>query len=298
MSKQLDPNQVERDDGGVPSVASVFHASTAPKVENSAQGREILELDPAFVLTSECNPPIPLDSISGLLESIRTYQQLVIGIVALHPEKPGYWICLDGNRRLLVCRILGIRFKAVEHSGKVTKGSLAATRIAANRSRRQMSDEELAADLAIIVEEDGCTQAEAARKHGVSSTHASQSKCFSKRAVSAVKQALANRTIVQEVGRMIALAPAAQQEELLARAIADKLTAADVADLAKDLSGKAAQGKTLKFTCLGIEARIKNPSVDNLQRYAKGLVAALKCIAKDGSRIERLPEILATILKV
>jgi ParB-like chromosome segregation protein Spo0J len=175
----------------------------------------VLVIESAYVETPDSNPVIILGAISALVQSIITSGQVMPGIVAKHPTKPGYWLCLDGNKRLVACRVAGIKFRAVEHTGKVTPGALARTRIIANRSGKRMTDEQLANDLEAIQTEDGCTQAEAGLQCGVSASEASKAKGFIKFATQEVKEALANKQIVRDTARAISTVPQDRQKEFL-----------------------------------------------------------------------------------
>lgn len=213
-------------------------AAAEPEPLASEVGRPELVLEPSIVETPDSNAEITLESVSPLVQSIMASGQLLPGIVAKHPTKPGWYICLDGNRRLLAVRVLGRKFRAVMHAGKITPGALAKTRIISNRSGKRMTDDQLAADLEAIQAEEGCTQEEAARQCGVSAAEASKAKKFMEQALQEVKDALAAKQIVRDTARAIASVPQEKQKEFLERAIRNDMRSDTAEKIAKELRGK------------------------------------------------------------
>jgi ParB/RepB/Spo0J family partition protein len=259
-----------------------------PPAPCSNVAERILELDPNIVFTPESNRAIPLESITGLVESLREHGQLVLGIVASHPDKPGcWWLCLDGNRRLMGCRVLGIKFKAVVHHGPITPGALALTRLNIDKQHKKMSDDEVAADLYRIMDEFQCTQAEAARKSKLSAPEANKALKYEQRAVAEVKQAFANKTIVRDVARAISTVPPDKQKELLDRAIQHNMKSDAVEILAAQLRGKRPKNlKPLKASDAG--AVLQFPADWGWDRLTDWLQHKLD-VAKRSMKIPGLP---------
>ncbi len=213
----------------------------------------VVELDPnpAIVITPPGNRAVTVESIADLLKSMEVEKQLVWGIVAPHPEKPGCWLCLDGNRRLLACRILGLPFKAVVFEGEVTDERLAITRIAANKIRQNMTDAELAGDLQRVMDSGHCSQGEAARRCGISPGEASKALSFPKRAAPELIEMAEKRTVCRDVARLIATLPShEQQRDALDMAILNRMNREAVDELVQRLKGtvdrasKPLRGKT------------------------------------------------------
>src|SRR5688500_2923966 len=92
---------------------------TAPPPRSSPNGTptetRVLEFDPADVLPAAGHRPVTPEQVaaSGLLGNVETNGQLAPGVLYDDPELPGKKRASDGNRRLMCCRILGIKFKAI-----------------------------------------------------------------------------------------------------------------------------------------------------------------------------------------
>src|SRR5262245_27024860 len=73
----------------------------------------VLEFDPADCLPAPGNRPVTPESVTDLLPSMEKTGQVVAGFIYADPELPRKWRVADGNRRVMCCRILGIKFRAI-----------------------------------------------------------------------------------------------------------------------------------------------------------------------------------------
>lgn len=257
---------------------------------------QALDLDTPTVCTPESNRQATLESVSDLLASMKLHGQLVLGIVASHPTKPGSWLCLDGNRRLLCCRILGLKFRAVRHEGEITEASLAITRIATNNIREKMTDMEVAADLQRIMDAHNCSQAEAGeRAGGICPSEVSKIMSFGKRAIPELIAAVEARTICRDVGRIISrLASPEQQKEVLERAVTHNMKRDAVDVLVRQMNGKkVSKEKPIKArTPKGLQAIIPASDYDCVLGELATLTEAVRKAQKHGLPLASLPALL------
>ena len=107
----------------------------------------VLELSTDDVLTPEANRIVTLETVPDLLASMQAEGQLVPALVCPHPDLPGKWLCLGGNRRLFCCRVLCLKLKAVAVEGPVTEERQVKLRLTENVIRRNMSLLEIAEGL-------------------------------------------------------------------------------------------------------------------------------------------------------
>src|ERR1035441_1556255 len=85
---------------------------------NSPPGRAELVpkfFDPELIVTPDDNPVYTPAMLADLVESVRQRTQLVPGFVCPSPDLPeGKMLCIEGNRRLAVARLLGLAFWAFD----------------------------------------------------------------------------------------------------------------------------------------------------------------------------------------
>src|SRR6516165_12005923 len=90
--------------------------ATVPKtIDLPPEGAELVPvyIDPELVVTPEGNPVYTPAMLADLEPSVLEQGQLVPGSVCpLSPDRPGMWLCIEGNRRLAVCRRNGLPFWA------------------------------------------------------------------------------------------------------------------------------------------------------------------------------------------
>jgi ParB/RepB/Spo0J family partition protein len=125
--------------------------------------------DTERIVTPEGNPDYTPAMLADLLEGIRQHGQLVPAWLCPSPDLPeGKLICLEGNRRLAVCRLLGRELWAFDSGHFVPEKERIELTFQHNLSRRVMSRDEIAERAARWMEITGSTQAEAARQLNVS----------------------------------------------------------------------------------------------------------------------------------
>jgi ParB/RepB/Spo0J family partition protein len=133
-----------------------------------------LQLVPSYfdterIVTPDGNPSYTPAMLADLLESIRTHGQLVPGWICPSSELPdSKFLCLEGNRRLAVAKMLGSEFWAFKLPEAVSEAERIRLLFQHHHSRRRMSREEIAERAARYIELTGCTQGEAARQLSVS----------------------------------------------------------------------------------------------------------------------------------
>jgi hypothetical protein len=120
--------------------------------------------DPALIVTPDDNPVYSPQQLADLLESMRDFQQLVPGWVAPAPHlRHDQRLCLEGNRRLSVCRLLGLPFWAFDQGRFVPEEERIRLTFQHNLSRRVMGREEIVQRAARFMELTDCTLAQAAK---------------------------------------------------------------------------------------------------------------------------------------
>lgn len=135
---------------------------------NSPGKPERLELVPKYfdterIVTPRDNPVYIPAMLADLLESMQEHRQLVPGWVGQSAELPeGKLLCIEGNRRLAVARILGVSFWAFDLGRDVPEEERIRLTFQHNHSRRVMGRDEIAERAARFIELTGCTAAEAA----------------------------------------------------------------------------------------------------------------------------------------
>ena len=147
------------------SVATV----NSPSPPSDLAGAVPKHLDNEWIVTPDDNPAYTPAMLADLLESVRQRGQLVPGFVCPSPELPeGKRLCLEGNRRLAVARILKMPFWAFDIGRFVSEAERIELTFQHNHSRRVMSREEISERAARYIELTDCTQDTAARVLNVS----------------------------------------------------------------------------------------------------------------------------------
>jgi ParB/RepB/Spo0J family partition protein len=135
---------------------------------------ERAELVPRFfespsMVTPDGNPVYTAAQLADLLASIREHGQLVPGWVCPSPDLPdGKRLCLEGNRRLAVCLMLGLPFWAFDLGRAVPEAERITLTFQHNHSRRVMKPDEIAERAARYMEITGATQADTAKHLNIS----------------------------------------------------------------------------------------------------------------------------------
>jgi ParB/RepB/Spo0J family partition protein len=124
-------------------------------------------LDPELCVTPPDNPAYSHAMLADLIESFQQHGQLVPGWVSPH-SVAGRMLCIEGNRRLAVARLLGLRFWAFDLGREVSEEERIVLTFNHNSTRRVMSREEIAEKAARYIDLTGCSQIEAATKLNVS----------------------------------------------------------------------------------------------------------------------------------
>lgn len=149
-----------------------FVDSNVRKVEAALASADLptlrlVELDPNDVLPAPGNREVTAESVTDLVESVRKVGQLYPGVVYPDPELAGKYRAGDGNRRLLACRILGKKFKALVSDQPLSKAEVRRIRVT-SEIRKSLTSDEIADDIEAHIAETGCTQAAAAAFFGKS----------------------------------------------------------------------------------------------------------------------------------
>jgi len=135
---------------------------------------EPVELTPQYfdtelIVTPDDNPVYSPAMLADLLPGMQEHGQLVPGWVGPSPDLPEHQrICHEGNRRLAVARLLGLRFWAFDLGRFVPEPERIELTFQHNHSRRVMSREEIAQRAGRYIELTGCTAAEAAKHLNIS----------------------------------------------------------------------------------------------------------------------------------
>jgi hypothetical protein len=125
--------------------------------------------DTDLVVTPDDNPAYSPAMLADLLESMREHGQLVPGWVCPSPDlPPNKRLCIEGNRRLAVSRMLGLRFWAFNLSRDVREEERIRLMFHHHGTRRRWGREEIAERAGRYIELTGCTAADAAKLLNVS----------------------------------------------------------------------------------------------------------------------------------
>ncbi len=173
-----------------------------------------LKFDPDLIVTPDGNPLYTPAMLDDLLESIRLREQLVPGYVCPSPDLPeNKRLCLEGNRRLQVCRLLGRTFWAFDLGRFAPEQERIELTFQHNLSRRVMTPEEIADRAARWMEITGSTAAEAAKQLNVSPP--TLSRAFGEKRIPRELRARAG-LIGQSIRYLIATAPRESMAEAVA----------------------------------------------------------------------------------
>jgi ParB/RepB/Spo0J family partition protein len=272
----------------------VQHAAPPPSASAPAE-LQLVDLDPARVHTPPGNRKVTPDSVADLLPSVEKDGQLVFGIVYPHPDLPGEFYCADGNRRLMCCRILGRPFKAVELPSAPSKEELLRIRVTANFHRKNASAYELAADVTAWMELTGGTQKAAAEFFCISEGQLSKILAKARNACEAVRKAEEDKTICQDVARIIATLPQDRQPAALVQVIEHDMKRDAVEKLVANIKGTkpAKHDKPIKVrTPKGVQAVIPALDYDSLLAELGVLMEAVKKVQKHALPLASLPALL------
>jgi hypothetical protein len=181
--------------------------------------RDLAELalryyDTELIVTPEDNPLYAPAMLADLELSMQKYGQLVPGWVCPSPELPETQrICLEGNRRLVVARQLGLPFWAFDLGRVVPEAERIELMFHHHQSRRVMRSDEIAERAARYMELTGCTAGEAAELLNISGP--TLSRAFGERRIPPELKPRAD-LLGLSIRSLIAAAPA----ELMAQAVA------------------------------------------------------------------------------
>jgi ParB/RepB/Spo0J family partition protein len=177
--------------------------------------------DPNDCVTPPGNREVTLESVADLLPSIERIGQQVPGIVCPHPDLPGKYLNLDGNRRAFCKRILAQPFQAICLNYVPTKAELRRIRITTNSIRKVLTPDEIVADIEEHMADTGDIQEAAAEFFGLSAGYVSKLLAPTKR-LCAELAFLRNRPdISRDVVRIIAtMGPPEMQKQLADRVLA------------------------------------------------------------------------------
>jgi ParB-like chromosome segregation protein Spo0J len=135
----------------------------------------VQNLDPHLVEPAPGNRPITLDDVKDdLLPSIEENDQCVPIIAYRHPEKPGWHIAADGNRRTLVQRIRNMPVKAIVLDEAPTAKRLILLRHHVNSNAKHHDKAQIGADMFAYRELTGASVTEIAAAFGCSQGYASK----------------------------------------------------------------------------------------------------------------------------
>lgn len=216
----------------------------------------VVELDPHRVLPPPENRPVALADVADLLASVRACGQRVPILACPHPADPAAHLGLDGNRRVLVCRALGVPVKAVLADRPLDRAEQAVLRVTCNAVRKMASPFEVGSDISLLMAERGLSQSEAARLMGLSDATASRYRNLRHLAPEARALIEAGKLDWSAGYRLSPLAPS-RQAELAARAAEQGLSGDQVRALIEAQNGPRGRKErkppavTVTFTLAG-----------------------------------------------
>jgi hypothetical protein len=158
--------------------------ATVPKtIELPPEGAELVYLDPELVVIPDDNPPHSPATLADLETSMRALGQLDPGWVCPAPDlaTPRHRLCFEGCGRLIVCRRIGIPFRAFDLGRYADEPERIRRMFAHHGTRRRWNREVIAAKGARFIELTGATAAVAARELGCS--EATLSRAFGDRRI-------------------------------------------------------------------------------------------------------------------
>jgi hypothetical protein len=239
--------------------------------------------DTELIVTPDDNPDYTPAMLDDLAPSMQELGQLVPGWLCPSPDLPSedHRLCLEGNRRLAVARMLGRPFWAFDAGRFVPEAERIKLTFQHNHSRRVMSREEIADKAARYIELTQCPAAEAARLLNISG--ATLSRAFGERRILPELRERADR-LGLSIRSLIAAAPAA----CMARALdfaetpapdGKKRTRDQVAEHIRRLkkSGRP-KGRKARTVMLRLNGRVVTLTVDD-RDSASSVAEDLKAIA-------------------
>ena len=250
----------------------------------------VVDLDAAKVHTPAGSKKVTPADVETLLPSMEKDGQLIPGVVYPHPTMTGHWLCADGNHRLLVCRLLGIPFKAIALKEAPTEEKIIHIRVTTHFQRRPVTAYELAADIEKWMMLKQANQKQAAAFFSMSEPQVSKILNKARNAVPAVVQAEQMRTICEDIGRLLATLPKPRQVEALDHVVKNNMKRDDVEAYVTSLKGFQ---KTKSLSVVTIEdggAKISLPANWSLQNVID-LAAKLTVAAKRGLKVPGLTSV-------
>jgi ParB-like chromosome segregation protein Spo0J len=132
----------------VATLKAVPPSPDLPSVTLREAGRAELApryFDTELIITPEGNPAYTPAMLADLVPSVQKHGQLVPGWVCPSPElTENQRLCLEGNRRLAVARLLGLQFWAFDLERFVPEAERIELMFHHHQSRRVMSRDEIA----------------------------------------------------------------------------------------------------------------------------------------------------------
>lgn len=219
---------------------SLFPTNGNGHAHCEASQLRIVESDAGLVHAAPGNPEISPDVVTVLMGSIAAIGQQVLGIVYPHPDRPGEWLCPDGNHRAAACKALRIPFKAVAADHPLTRAEVRRIRVTTNAIRRRMTPDQLADELEAHMAETGDDhQGHVAAYFGLSEGYVSKLLSPVKNLDPSLHHLRGKPGICRDVLRIIASMPTPE----LQKALAEKVTKlAETTGMAKrDVVAKLAE---------------------------------------------------------
>ena len=201
------------------------HFPAAPAVPSpSAAGAAASELAIAEILVED-NVREDLGDLEDLVESIREHGLLQAVLVDRHD---GGWRLVDGHRRLEACRRAPLERIPVQLASRTFEGAERTTvQIVANSHRRDLDPIEEARGYARIIEAEGITQAEVARR--LSKSPATISNALRLLTLDpTVLERIQRGEISASHGKAIASLPPKQQQEVASSIVARSMSSKDL----------------------------------------------------------------------
>jgi ParB-like chromosome segregation protein Spo0J len=271
---------------------------------NRCQGTQItvVDLHTDDVGPAPGNRPVTIEDVKDLLPSMGNpaIGQQLAGIVYLNPDGIPKNLCADGNRRLFVCRVLGLKFKAIVLDKAPSNTELRRIRLTTNFIRKGMTAEQIAADIAAHIEETGDTQEATADYFGISAGYVSKL-LDRKNLLPELEHLRGNAGICSDVVRIIAgMRTAEMQRQLAAKVLTlvatnGKAKRDIVEEYAKRMKGGNGRkkDKAMKISYGGVAAVVKGNVIEALKAFGAKLAEAIKRIERDNLP----PEYLAGFMK-
>ena len=254
----------------------------------------IVELDPSKVLVPDGNRGVTPESVTDLVTSVGKDGQIQAIIAFPHPQRQGYFLAADGNRRTMTARILGRTVKAILLDHAPSQSELIRLRNNSNAMRKNASPEDIARDAEELMRLEGLTQAQTAEALHMSPGQLSKILSKAKNACDEVKRAEADGRIVPDVARIISTLPQDKQPEALRQALEEDMTRDLVQILVAKINGtKQAKPKPIKGrTPQGIQFVIPEMDSESLIGELNTLIEAVKKVSKHGLGLAALPSVI------